>query len=432
VNARPLREEDREIHGAVMVLRDVTAEMRAAEALTMAKQEAERANQAKSEFLSRMSHELRTPLNSVLGFAQLLELDDLTPQQADNVQRILRGGKHLLGLINEVLDLARIEAGRFTMSPEPVRIAEALRDALDLVHPLAQQRSVTISADGVLRCDRHVKADRQRLKQVLLNLLSNAIKFNRNGGAVLLAWEETATNGLRLEVADTGSGIAPKDLQRIFNPFERLGADLSGIEGTGLGLALTKRLVEAMGGTLSVESVVGLGSRFCIELALTDDPLHSVEKQLDATFDERCQPGARGTVLYIEDNQSNLQLMEQILEHCPGVKLLSAMQGQLGLDLARTHLPDWILLDLHLPDINGDQVLRRLREDPKTRHIPVTIVSADATAAQISRLLAAGANDYLTKPLDVRNLLQLLEQTIQPRSPDGEELVYYAERDHTK
>jgi signal transduction histidine kinase/ActR/RegA family two-component response regulator len=428
VSARPVREDGGKIHGAVMVVRDVTASKVAAEALNVAKQEAERANQAKSEFLSRMSHELRTPLNSVLGFAQLLELDDLTPQQADNVQRILKGGKHLLGLINEVLDLARIESGRFSLSPEPVGMVEALRDALDLIQPLAVQRNVKIKSDVAIHCDLHVYADRQRLKQVLLNLLSNAIKFNHSGGSVALSCGERPNNRLRLEVADTGTGISTEEMQKIFRPFERLGADQNGIEGTGLGLALTKRLVEAMGGTIGVESVVGFGSRFFIELALADNPSRSVEKQLDTTLTPGYTPGSRGTVLYIEDNLSNLQLMEQILEHCPGVKLLSAMEGRLGIELAQLHMPDWILLDLHLPDLEGGQVLRLLRENPKTRLIPVTVVSADATPGQISRLLAAGANDYLTKPLDVRNLLRLLEQTIQYGNSDREDAPIYAER----
>jgi len=309
---------------------------------------------------------------------------------------------------------------------------EALRDALDLMQPLAVQRNVKISSDVAIQCDLHVQADRQRLKQVLLNLLSNAIKFNHSGGSVVLSCEERARNVLRLEIADTGPGISPEGLQKIFKPFERLGADLNGVEGTGLGLALTKRLVEAMGGTVGVESVVGVGSRFFIDLALADNPAHSVERQLDATLAQSCESESRGTVLYIEDNLSNLQLMEQILEHCPGVKLLSAMQGQLGLELARVHMPDWILLDLHLPDLEGGEVLRLLRENPKTRHIPVTIVSADATPGQISRLLAAGANDYLTKPLDVRNLLRLLEQTIQYGNSNSEEAPLYEERHLTE
>jgi signal transduction histidine kinase len=385
-----------------------------AEELRRAMETAESANQTKSEFLSRMSHELRTPLNSILGFAQLLELEDLSPEPSDNVQHILRGGRHLLELINEVLDLARIEAGRLSLSPEPVRVREALKDALDVVRPLADKQNVHIGPDVGLRCNRHVRADRQRLKQVLLNLLANAVKFNRPGGSVTLSCEEVSTNRLRIEVADTGLGISPEGLAKLFKPFERLEADQAGISGTGLGLALSKRLVEAMGGVISAESNVGEGSRFFIELELVEHPADrtAIEGIPAVPAARSNQASHHGTVLYIEDNLSNLRLMERILAHYPGVKLLAAMQGELGLDLARVHTPDWILLDVHLPDLGGEEVLRRLRKDPRTQEIPVTVVSADATPGQIRRLTEAGARDYLTKPLDVKQLLRLLEQTM--------------------
>jgi len=431
--ARPLRENSGTVRGGVVVFRDVTASKRVAEALKVAKKQAEDANHAKSEFLSRMSHELRTPLNSILGFAQLLELDALNDQQSDNVHQILKGGYHLLDLINEILDLARIESGRISLSPEPVRMRDALKDAVDLVRPLAIQQNVGLNADAAIRCDRHVRADRQRLKQVLLNLLSNAIKFNRNGGSVVLSCVETASKRLRVEIVDTGAGISSDGLKKLFTPFERLGAEVTDVSGTGLGLALTKRLVEAMGGTIGVDSAVGLGSRFFVEFALLDDPTLWLETEdaADALIGGHTKP-QRGTVLYIEDNTSNLSLVEQILAHCQGVSLLSAMQGQMGLDLAELHSPDWILLDVHLPDIPGDEVLRRLRLNPRTRDIPVTVLSADATAGQITRLMEAGAREYLTKPLDVRKLLSLLEKTM----PKGDDTVPtllngYAKRDHT-
>jgi CheY-like chemotaxis protein/anti-sigma regulatory factor (Ser/Thr protein kinase) len=290
---------------------------------------------------------------------------------------------------------------------------EALRDALDLVRPLAEQHHIRIDPDIAIRCDRHVLPDRQRLKQVLLNLLSNAVKFNRPGGSVVFACEETPDDRLRIEVADTGCGISPEGLRKIFQPFERLNADEAGIEGTGLGLALSRKLMEAMGGSISAESVPGVGSRFFIELALLEHPADQPESEVIATVSEVGASAQCGTVLYIEDNLSNLRLMERILSYYPGVRLLAAMKGQLGLELAQAHVPDWILLDLHLPDLHGEEVLRQLRLHPKTRHIPVTIVSADATLRQISRLTDSGAREYLTKPLDVRQLLSLLDATMR-------------------
>jgi signal transduction histidine kinase/CheY-like chemotaxis protein/CHASE3 domain sensor protein len=433
VTARPLKQDDGEIGGGVVVIRNITAARRAAEALKLAKQEADDANQAKSEFLSRMSHELRTPLNSILGFAQLLELGDLTEQQADNVRHILKGGYHLLDLINEILDLARIESGRLSLSPEPVSMREVLGDVLDLVRPLAVQQNVRLNAEAAIKCGHHVHADRQRLKQVLLNLLSNAIKFNRSGGSVIVSGEERPDNKLRVEIVDTGSGISKDGVKKLFKPFERLESDRTEVSGTGLGLVVSKRLVEAMGGTIGVESAIGLGSRFFVEFAMIADPSVCLEtegaKVALAAGGLRPQ---RGTVLYIEDNSSNLRLVEQILSHRPGIRLLSAMLGQLGLDLAELHSPEWILLDVHLPDISGEEVLRRLRLNPRTRHIPVTILSADATAGQISRLMDAGARDYLTKPLDVRKLLGLLEETIRTGEPGQEASSVYAERNHSE
>lgn len=432
VTARPLREDDGEVRGGVVVIRDITGPRRAAEALQLAKREAEDANQAKSEFLSRMSHELRTPLNSILGFAQLLELGELSEQQSDNVAQILRGGYHLLDLINEILDLARIESGRLSLSSEPVRMRDALQEAIDIVRPLAAQNNISISSENAIQCERHVRADRQRLKQVLLNLLSNAIKFNRRGGSVVLCCEETPGAKLRIEIIDSGSGISPQGLKQLFKPFERLSADTTGVGGTGLGLALTKRLVEAMGGSIGVESAVGLGSKFFVELATMEDPADWLETDdADAILATNGPLRAqRGTVLYIEDNASNLGLVEQILSRCAGVKLLSAMQGHLGLDLAELHAPDWILLDVHLPDIPGSEVLRRLRLNPRTQSIPVTILSADATPGQIARLIDAGARDYLTKPLDVRKLLNLLESTLRNGEVAEEKMAgAYAERD---
>ncbi|HTW66887.1 MAG TPA: response regulator [Bryobacteraceae bacterium] len=417
VSARPLKDDDGEIKGSVAVVRDITLAKSSEDMLRQAKEEAERANRAKSEFLSRMSHELRTPLNSILGFAQLLALADLAVQHQSNVQQILKGGYHLLELINEVLDLARIEAGRLNLSPEPVNVREAAKEVLDLVRPLASAQNIALSADFSSLGDAYVRADRQRLKQVLLNLFSNAIKFNRAGGLVVLTCAETRHRRLRMEVADTGSGIDEAGLKKIFQPFERLGADQNAVAGTGLGLALSKRMVEAMEGVIGVESTVGVGSRFFIELPLADRPVRWGQESDAPAAPFRPDASHRGTILYIEDNLSNLRLMEEILARYPGVRLLEAMQGQMGLDLANTHRPDWILLDAHLPDMQGEDVLQALRKEHRTASIPVTVLSADATPNQMQRLKAAGAREYLTKPLDVRQIIALLEATLEREEP---------------
>jgi len=386
--------------------------------LTAAKQEADAANQAKSEFLSRMSHELRTPLNAILGFGQILEKHSLTPLQEESVQHILKGGRHLLDLINEVLDIARVEAGHLDLSLEPIALAEILAEACSLVRPLAAEREIHIDIRAAALERTHVQADRQRLKQVLINLLSNAIKYNKTGGKVTLHSLPIAEDRLRIAVQDTGPGIAPQQQQKLFTPFERLDAAHAGIEGTGLGLVLSQRLVSAMGGELTFESVPGEGSTFCIDLPTALSPQERVADQLHGMQREEAgstgQPSA--TILTIEDNLSNLRLMEVLLRSRPGTTLLAAMQGSIGLDLARQHEPDLILLDLNLPDISGKEVLARLQASALTCDIPVVVLSADATPAQIERLLKAGAKAYLTKPLDVTEFLHTLD-AILPNNP---------------
>lgn len=375
-----------------------------------AQSEAERANLAKSEFLSRMSHELRTPMNSILGFAQLMEMKNPTGQEAQRVGHILKAGRHLLRMIDEVLDLARVESGRLSLSPEPTPVANTLRSTMDLVRPLCAQQELQL-IDEIGHCGSlFVLADQQRLAQVLLNLLSNATKYNRKGGKIRVRCELRGTDHLRISIIDTGIGIPAQYLPRLFQPFDRLGAESSEIQGTGLGLALSKRLMEAMNGKLDVESVAGEGSTFWVELPLAE-PVQIQAGDLQPFQEPEISPHQK-TILYIEDNLANLQVIEGTLENQSNIRLLNAMQGQIGLDLAREHQPSLILLDLHLPDIQGEEVLRRLRAEPLTRNIPVIVISADATHTQIRRLLEAGADKYLTKPLDVREFLTVVQEML--------------------
>ncbi len=359
-----------------------------------------------------MSHELRTPLNAVLGFAQLLELDDPTEQQRDAIGHILKGGSHLLGLVNEVLDISRIETGDLALSPEPVLVGEVIREGIDLIGPLATQRSVHLIGDRHATCSQYVFTDRQRLKQIVLNLLSNAVKYNHPDGTVTLACERMSPTRLRIKVTDTGPGIAAEQVGLLFVPFERLGANRTDVEGTGIGLALSRRLAEAMGGTIGVETAVGKGSTFWVELPLVEGPVERYER-LNAPAEpetpEIPPEVPHRTVLYVEDNLANLNLVQRVMERRSEVEIMPAMQGRLGIELARQHQPELILLDLHLPDVSGDEVLQSLRDDASTASIPVVIVSADATPGQVQRLMAAGASAYLTKPLDIRELLRVVD-----------------------
>lgn len=370
------------------------------------------ADAANSEFLSRMSHELRTPLNAVLGFTQLLQMDEITSRQAESIGQILRSGRHLLDLINEVLDITRIESGRLTLSSEPVLLDEVVKEAAMLIGPIASERNIAVVTDDSILESAWVIADRQRLLQVLLNLLSNGVKYNRNGGSVRVSG--TMVDGhVSIDVADTGPGIPTDQLSRLFVPFDRLGVEATGIEGVGLGLSLSKALVEAMSGSLEVESAPGTGAKFRVRLPAAEKPTDTLEPAQPETIGEEGEMDVEGRVLYIEDNASNLKLVARLLERRPRVQLLTALQGGLGLELARQHGPDLVLLDLHLPDMNGEVLLQRLRADHRTAKVPVVILSADATAGQMSRLLAAGATDYLTKPLDVRRVLEVVDSFLR-------------------
>ena len=414
-NSRPTREDDGRIVWDGILL-DVTQRIRNVELLRSAKTEAEaarveaeRANAAKSEFLSRMSHELRTPLNAILGFGQLLEMATLSEDDAQSTEQIVKAGRHLLELINEVLDIARIESGQLSISPERLDAGELALEALSLVRPLASTRGITLLDETVREGEVGLVADRQRLKQILLNLLSNAVKYNREGGAVTMQIEERG-ECVRLSVRDEGAGIAPELLERLWTPFDRLGAEQSGIEGSGVGLAVSQSLARAMNSEVRVESVVGQGSTFFLDLpcaTLADEAMEIVDLPDGAPMES-----TQLVVLCIEDNPSNLQLVQRLLAHRPEIRLLSAMQGEHGCELAHLHCPDLILLDMHLPDLSGDDVLHRLKSHEATASIPVVVLSADVTPGRQSRALQAGARDFLSKPLDVAAFFACLNEVV--------------------
>ena len=338
----------------------------------------------------------------------------MNDEQNECVRQILRGGQHLLDLINEVLDIARIEAGHLSLSHEPVAVREAVRHVMALVAPLAAQRNVTLVLDDGAEGARAVMADRQRLSQILLNLLSNAVKYNRPGGRVVVAFERTSPTRFRIKVTDTGAGIPRHKLQLLFTPFERLGAESTAVEGTGLGLALSRGLAEAMGGSLGVVSEVDRGSTFWVELEPTDEPDTRILTEPSGQRAARpsLRPSRAATVLYIEDNSSNVRLMERVLGRRPGITLVHASQGQEGVAMAAARRPDVIFLDMHLPDVSGEEVLRQLWCDPELRRIPVVVLSADATPGQVRRMTASGASAYLTKPLDLQKVLDTLDHVL--------------------
>ncbi|WP_055129305.1 ATP-binding protein [Pseudomonas mediterranea] len=392
--------------GFSKITRDITDRRAAEIALSTAREEAESASRAKSEFLSRMSHELRTPLNAILGFAQLLDMDS-TAGQRPQVSHILRAGQHLLALINEVLDIARIEAGRLPLNIEPIALASVLHEALTLVSPMAADAGIRLVELPSLPEGSGVLADRQRLVQVLLNLLSNAIKYNRPEGEVRI--EVTVLDKrVAIAVSDTGRGIAPEQLDQLFKPFERLGADPQ-VEGTGLGLSLSKSLLEMMQGNLQVHSVPDQGCCFTLQLPGAQVVTAHLPPIAALTV-TRPPVEYHGRVLCIEDNLSSLALIETLMQRRPGIQLLSSMQGQMGLDLARQHAPQLILLDVTLPDLEGLEVLRRLRQSPATVSTPVLMITADASDLTRRVLQDAGATAVLTKPIHIQAFLAHLER----------------------
>jgi len=425
--ARAQQEVMRLNEGLEARVQERTAQLELANSeLELAIEEARNANQAKSAFLSSMSHELRTPLNAILGFAQILASNAMptTPEQKQEFAgHILKSGRHLLTLINEILDLAKVEAGAVSLSMEPVPLADVLAECQGMIAPLAATRGVRVLFPEAPTA--RVQADRTRLKQVLLNLLSNAVKYNRDGGAVVVDCAQPAPQRLRLSVQDTGMGLSPEQVAGLFQPFNRLGQEAGTQEGTGIGLVVTRRLVELMGGEIGVTSSPGVGSVFWIELACVDLGAATAPEAPPAAHADAAparpddvSAANPATVLYIEDNPANLKLVQEIVRFRPDLRLVCAPDGHFGLSLARSQLPDVILMDLNLPGLSGFEVLAQLRREPDTARIPAIAVSANAMRADIERALAAGFARYLTKPIDIGQFNEAIDGVLATRAVD--------------
>jgi len=421
-NATTFYDRDGKLQGVFAAARDITERKRLDQVLQdknaeleSAKSVAEKANLAKSDFLSSMSHELRTPLNAILGFAQLLEAGSPQPTAAQIVRlhQIIKAGWYLLELINEILDLAVIESGKLSLSREPVSLIEVIRECQAMIESQAQQRGIHLN---FLSFDNtwFANADRTRVKQVLINLLSNAIKYNSEQGTVEVKCSASTPERIRISIIDSGAGLPPEKLVQLFQPFNRLGQETGTEEGTGIGLVVTKQLVELMGGTIGVESTVGVGSEFWIELIRDDTPQLAAGHIMPAELEAQTQGNAAlRTLLYVEDNPANLMLVEQIIEGHPQVRMLSARDGNLGIALARAHLPEVILMDINLPGISGIQALKILSNDPATAHIPVIALSANAMHRDIEKGLEAGFFRYLTKPIKINEFMNALDDALK-------------------
>jgi len=402
--------------GFAKLTRDLTERRLVEQTLTAAKGAAEKANLAKSEFLSSMSHELRSPLNAILGFAQLMESDATppTPSQKGSIDEILRAGWYLLELINEILDLAQIESGRLSLSTEPTSLAEVILECQAMIEPQAQPRGIRMTFPSFeVPC--YVAVDRTRLKQVLINLLSNAIKYNKADGTVVVDLAGSTAERIRINVRDTGAGLPPEKLVQLFQPFNRLGQEHGAEQGTGIGLVMSKRLVELMGGVLGVESRVGAGSVFSCEISAAAAPQLDAPPAEPAAAGQPLQAGAPlRTLLYVEDNPANLKLVEQLIARRPTtLRLLTAVDGNQGIQLARAHQPDVILMDINLPGISGIEALKILLDDPATAHIPIVALSANAMPRDIAKGLMAGFFSYLTKPIKVNEFMGALDAALQ-------------------
>ncbi len=413
-NATTFYDRDRTLQGVFAAARDITERKILDQALQGAKLAAEKANLAKSDFLSNMSHEWRSPLNAILGFAQLMESGTPapTPAQGQSIDQILQAGWYLLELINEILDLALIESGKLSLSTEPISLADALSDCRGMIEPLALKSGIGLTFP---RFDDtpFVKADRIRFKQVLINLLSNAIKYNRTGGTVEVICTMNAAERTRISVRDTGNGLPPEKLAQLFQPFNRLGQESGSEEGTGIGLVVSKRLVELMGGDIGAESTVGVGSVFWIELHSTGAPrLVAAATEFTVVPPRPHTDPPTRTLLCVEDNPANLLLVEKLLERRPDIRLLVAKDGLRGVEMARAARPDIILMDINLPGISGLIALGILAEDPETASIPVIALSANAMPDDIERGLAAGFFRYLTKPIKVDKFMDTLDSAL--------------------
>jgi PAS domain S-box-containing protein len=416
VSITALRDDDGAIIGYLLIGADNSARKLAESKLNEAMAAAEKANRAKTDFISGMSHELRTPLNAILGFAQLVETGSPppTPSQKRNLEQILKAGWYLLELINEILDLALIESGQLSLSREPVSLAEVILECQAMIEPQAQKRGIGMTFP---RFDApcFISADRTRIKQVLINLLFNAVKYNKPGGAVTIACSRTRPGYVRISVGDTGPGLTPEQLAQLFQPFNRLGKETGAEEGTGIGLVVTKRLVDLMGGVIGAESTVGAGSVFWVELAVTAAPKFAVRETERAVLAHPQVPADTPlrTLLYVEDNPANLELVEQLIARRPDLRLLSAADGNLGIEFARACLPEVILMDINLPGISGIEALKILRADPTTAHIPIIALSANAVPRDIEKGLEAGFFNYLTKPIKVNQFMDALDVALK-------------------
>ncbi len=426
VSITALRDDFGTVIGYLLIGTDNSVRKQVEVALKEAMAVAEKANLAKSDFLSSMSHELRTPLSAILGFAQLIEsgTPQPTPSQKRSVDQILQAGWYLLELINEILDLALIESGRLSLSLEPVSLAEVMLECETLVESQAAKRGIRVTFPQFsLPC--FVKADRTRLKQVLINLLSNAIKYNTSGGTVVLKCVNVSPQRIRICVEDTGEGLNPAKIAQLFQPFNRLGQEANTEQGTGIGLVMTKRLIELMGGAIGVESIVGQGSVFWIEMDLTEErELHPVLTSLAPALQSQVPTDPRAhTLLYVEDNPANLMLVEDLIARRSDIRLLSARDGISGIAMAKASQPDIILMDINLPGISGIKAVQILCADPLTAHIPVVALSANAIPRDIEKGMEAGFFRYLTKPIRINEFMDTLDlalkfsKTKSPRPP---------------